>query len=419
MTNTFDHTSSPVLLTSKISALSVSYRRLIFVVLIAVQCLFHVSANTIQLSDRNYEDSLLEVLETVKQQDLNKALVLSEQHLLEYPKSRIIHLVKADILQAISGDVPSFGLYTSLHTEQLSGLHHQVKNRWQHIEKRQSEATDLVPASIVVMGEHKFVLVADLQFGRLYLYANQDGLPVLVSDYYLSVGSAGYGKQVEGDNKTPVGIYSIIRYIEGIKLPDLYGKGAFPVDYPNRYDRALDRTGYGIWLHGTPSDTYARAPWSSEGCFVLSNDDLLDIQQYIDVPARPPVILSDSIEWISLADLKMRRKQYLGVINDWKRDWENLDMGAYLSHYSRDNFNFGSESFASWAKKKIDVNHSKKFVQVDLDVHSLFVYPGEQDMFVVKYRQRYLSDNFAGNSDKELFWQRDADGKWKIIYEGF
>jgi len=39
-------------------------------------------------------------------------------------------------------------------------------------------------------------------------------------------------------------------------------------------------------------------------------------------------------------------------------------------------------------------------------------------MFVVKYHQRYLSDNFAGESEKEQFWKRDESGRWRIIYEG-
>ncbi|MFT5138194.1 MAG: hypothetical protein ACI8XV_003244, partial [Arenicella sp.] len=230
-----------------------------------------------------YEASLLPIIRVFMQGDLDRALQLTDQHLNEFPKSQVGHLIRADVLNAMSVHEPHLDPATAQQSKQLIGLRHQIKNRWLHDQVRQSIAAKLVPANLVMMGQHKYVLVADLQFGRLYLYQNNNGQPSLIKDYYLSVGKAGFGKQVEGDNKTPVGVYSIIKHIEGVKLPDLYGKGAFPIDYPNRYDKSLRRTGYGIWLHGTPSDTYARAPWSSEGCFVLSNDDLLDIQQYLDV----------------------------------------------------------------------------------------------------------------------------------------
>jgi murein L,D-transpeptidase YafK len=365
-----------------------------------------------------YEMSLLSVVRVLKQGDLATALQLTDQHLGEFPKSQVGHLIRADVLNAMSAHQPQLGPAVAQQSKQLIGLKHQIRNRWLHDQVHQATAAKLVPANLVMMGSHKYVLVADLQFGRVYLYQNNNGKARLIRDYYLSVGKAGYGKQVEGDNKTPVGVYSIIKHIKGARLPDLYGKGAFPIDYPNRYDKFLKRTGFGIWLHGTPSDTYARAPWSSEGCFVLSNDDLLDIQQYLDADARPPVILSDSIEWIDAPELEIRRQGYLRVLESWRSDWESLDVDAYLKHYSRDKMNFGRVNYESWAKRKISQNKSKSFIQISLDIESLFIYPGADDMFIVKFKQYYLSNDFVGEKDKELYWQRNSLGQWKIIYEG-
>jgi hypothetical protein len=39
-------------------------------------------------------------------------------------------------------------------------------------------------------------------------------------------------------------------------------------------------------------------------------------------------------------------------------------------------------------------------------------------MFVVKYKQRYLSDNYSSESEKEQLWKLDKHGRWRIIYEG-
>lgn len=366
----------------------------------------------------DYEPAVLAIVSEIRAGRLDSALVKADAHIVAFPKSRVGHLLRADILNAMASPLDTMGAGLTADAKVVDGFKHQVVNRWKHASLHTEERHNLLPASLVELGQHEHVLVADMPEGRLYLYKNVNGQPRLIRDYYMSVGSAGYGKQVEGDNKTPIGVYAVNQYIEGRALPDLYGKGAFPVDYPNRFDRFKKRTGYGIWLHGTPSYTYARPPFASEGCFVLSNDDLLDIGQYISAAKRTPVILSDNINWVSAKELAEQREQYYRLIEAWKADWESLNLPAYLEHYSIDNFNLGRGSFRSWADRKRQVNRDKTFVQIDLELQSLFVYPGESDMFVVKYKQRYLSNNYSGETNKEQYWKRDTNGKWKIIYEG-
>jgi len=366
----------------------------------------------------DYELAVLAILDSIQNGELERAIEQADAHIAKFPKSQVGHLLRADALSGLTGQLGGIAQNGALPAANIEGLTHQIRNRWKHRAEHEVVTHRQFPSSLLVMGDHPYVVVADMPEGRLYLYENDQGSPKLVRDYYMSVGAAGFGKQVEGDNKTPIGVYSINRYIEGRALPDLYGKGAFPVDYPNRYDRYLKRTGYGIWLHGTPSDTYARSPWASEGCFVLSNDDLLDIGKYISAEKRTPVILSDTIEWLTLDQLEVRKKSLINVIEQWRSDWESLDTRAYTSHYKVHEFNLGKGDYSTWKKRKKDVNELKTFVQVDLDIQSLFAYPGVKDMFVVKYRQRYLSDNFAGESEKEQLWKRDERGRWRIIYEG-
>lgn len=366
----------------------------------------------------DYEPAVLSIIEALQKGQLGQASNLADTHLLEFPKSQVGHFLKAEALMAMTAGLSGVGDQAAIPEANLQGLKHQILNRWRHASKHEAVTHQKFPSSLLDIGDHPFVVVADMPEGRLYLYKNNAGQPLLMRDYYMTVGAAGYGKNIEGDNKTPIGVYQINRYIEGRALPDLYGKGAFPVDYPNRYDRFLKRTGYGIWLHGTPSDTYARPPWASEGCFVLSNDDLLDIGQYVSAEMRTPVILSDVIEWLSLEELQQRKSSFLKALNQWKVDWESLDTERYTSHYQRNGFNLGSGDYHSWKQRKKNVNEAKTFVQVDLELQSLFAYPGEDDMFIVKFRQRYLSDNFSGESVKEQYWKRNQYGKWHIIYEG-
>src|SRR5699024_9492656 len=142
------------------------------------------------------------------------------------------------------------GIDPSLH-EKLQGIRltmvDEVRSRWNH-HRRAARHDGRVPAAILQLApEYKHAIVADLDHNRLYLFANNDGLPRLIGDFYATIGSQGADKRVAGDNRTPIGIYRITTYRNGDQLPELYGTGAFPLNYPNPYDQLRGRTGYGIW----------------------------------------------------------------------------------------------------------------------------------------------------------------------------
>lgn len=103
------------------------------------------------------------------------------------------------------------------------------------------------------------VVVVDLNASRMYLFENLDGAPQLKRSFYVSIGKNGAAKRREGDQRTPVGGYFVTARIEGETLPDFYGPGALAVNDPNEWDLRAQRTGYGIWIRGVPSDTFARA----------------------------------------------------------------------------------------------------------------------------------------------------------------
>ena len=105
-------------------------------------------------------------------------------------------------------------------------------------------------------------------------------------------------QSVEPDG-TPVGVYHVTANLPRKKLTDFYGSGAFPINYPNEWDRRQGRNGSGIWLHGVPSAVYARPPRASDGCIVLSNPDLLSVGEHVQV-GLTPVIIADLPRWCRL-----------------------------------------------------------------------------------------------------------------------
>jgi murein L,D-transpeptidase YafK len=263
--------------------------------------------------------------------------------------------------------------------------------------------------------EQRYAVVVDTRRARLYVYANEDGRPRFVADYYASHGKAGSEKQIQGDNKTPLGVYQVTSYIDAAKLPDLYGSGAFPINYPNEWDRRLGRTGHGIWLHGTPSNTFARPPLSSEGCVTLSNEDFVTLAKYVQ-PGLTPVIISNEIEWLSLDDWQNERTSLNKAIESWRKDWESVDVDRYLSHYSTQ-FRSDKQNFAAWGEQKRRVAANRQWIKVGLDKISMFRNPGQTELVVVTFEQDYRSDGLSDRMRKRQYWTKEG-GNWKIVYEG-
>lgn len=362
-----------------------------------------------------YEKSVTAIVDKISSGELVEALEMSNQLTSKYENSRIGHLLKADILTAINGDLDNFGEGIKSQRLNNKNFKHELNNR---LSSNSFIEQDKLPASVVDMGDEPLVLIAEMQTGRFFLFENNAGRPKLIGDYYMTIGKAGYGKQYEGDNKTPLGVYRVTHEIAGTQLPDLYGSGAFPVNYPNIIDKWRRRTGYGIWLHGTPSETYSRAPLASEGCFVLSNDDYDAIAPHIRHAKNPPVVLKDKIDWLSLQEHEKRRQTFLALINDWAQDWESLNVERYLGNYDSADFQFGKKDFSEWSNRKHRIGKSKTFIQLGINVRGLYLYPGEKNMFMVDFKQSYLSNNHKSVTNKKQYWRRDKAGDWKIVYEG-
>jgi murein L,D-transpeptidase YafK len=256
--------------------------------------------------------------------------------------------------------------------------------------------------------------VVDTQKSRLYVYQNDHGTPRFVADYYITHGKLGADKLKEGDKKTPIGVYHVTSTIPRQKLADLYGNGAFPLNYPNEWDKKMGRNGHGIWLHGTPSDTFSRPPKASDGCVVLANTDLDALAKNLQI-GTTPVIISNSIEWLSLDDWQAERKSLLGMIDEWRKDWESMDIDRYARHYSR-KFTSDGKGFAAWIDQKKKVNAGKQWIKVTTDNISMFRNPGKDEYVVVTFEQDYQSSNLSNRMMKRQYWIKEG-GQWKIVSE--
>lgn len=257
-------------------------------------------------------------------------------------------------------------------------------------------------------------LVFDLQANRMHVFDRGQRHVTRVGDYFVAVGKNGLEKRVEGDEKTPLGIYFISSYIPGKKLPAIYGEGAFPLDYPNAWDRRLGRTGSGIWIHGTDKDGDSLLPLSSRGCLTLHNESFLTMARRIRI-RQTPVIVSSEVDWVSRDELRAERDSLAAAVEIWRQDWESLETAHYLEHYSRD-FRTDSMDIRSWSAHKRRVNAAKSFIKVDVEDLGIYAYPDEPGLYLVTFVQTYRSSNFKGRKWKQQYWRRES-GDWRILHE--
>lgn len=362
------------------------------------------------------EDRLSTVFQSIEANQLDEALQRVDALIREYPNFRLAHLVRGDLLLARARPLETFGnVAKTVPTEKIDGLREEALVRLRAARSRPGD--DRLPRYVLQLhSEQKHVLVVDSRNSRLYVFSNDKGTPRLVADYYVTLGKNGMEKTREGDQKTPVGVYHVTANLPRKKLTDFYGSGAFPINYPNEWDRRQGRNGSGIWLHGVPSAVYARPPRASDGCIVLSNPDLLSVGQHVQV-GLTPVIIADEVEWADAASVAADRAALAGALEQWRADWQSRDTARYLAHYSSRFASKEGQSYQAWAEHKRKVNGAKKWIKVGLGRVAMFRYPRERDFVVVTFDQDYKSDGLSNVMRKRQYWVKEG-AQWKIIYEG-
>jgi murein L,D-transpeptidase YafK len=276
------------------------------------------------------------------------------------------------------------------------------------------------PAALIeVAPRYHRALVAELELGKLHVFErNQLGHFDLLKTIDISIGKEGMGKTLEGDNKTPIGVYRIESYLTQAQLDDFYGHAAYPINYPNAWDRLHQRTGYGIWLHGEPVGTFdkTRPFLDSNGCVVMSNNEIDDLRQYLEV-GYTYVVSTPKMKMASIDTIKILREKIYARLYGWEEAWESQDLEDYLSYYS-ESFNNLKQDFTAWSKHKKRVNRLKRFINISFSDVGIYAYPNEENLYWIEFYQSYRSSNYNSEGWKRQMWQREPDGELRIIYEG-
>ncbi|WP_338413267.1 L,D-transpeptidase family protein [uncultured Sphaerotilus sp.] len=362
------------------------------------------------------EERLIQVYRLIGQGHLARALEAAESLVRDQPRFTLAQLVYGDLLLAHSGVLRGFGRGTAQvpggQELQIAPLQLEARQRltaWQEPPPPGTVPRELLllPASV------RQVVVVDGLRSRLFVLEHRAGQLVPTASLYAAIGRLGVGKQDEGDLRTPLGVYDITGKLDSRQVGDFYGAGALPLSYPNEHDRRLHRTGANIWLHGTRAERHADAPFSSNGCVVLSNPDMERLMHDL-VPRRTPVVIAERLEWVQPKVLAERRSAAVALVESWRMARMQPDPGRLLALYAR-TFDNGVQDLAAWRRQLANdaAEHGAKERQL-ADLMVLDAQSGGDALFIT-FRE-VLRGSVHGPLRRQ-YWARER-GQWKIFSEG-
>jgi len=266
-----------------------------------------------------------------------------------------------------------------------------------------------LPANFIISpqaGSHHVILV-DKSSQRLFIY-EFDGNYKLVATFACATGENMGDKRISGDRKTPEGIYFFTKAVGEEHLSPTYGARAFPLNYPNLFDLHNDKGGNNIWVHGTNEEF---KPRSTNGCIVLDNSDVVQLDAYIKL-WDTPIIIEENLRYEDEESLSRLGRLLLGKVDGWSRAWSQKDLNRYLAFYTAD-FRWRNLNLEGWRKRKAFLNQRYKKISVQFSDIRFF---RQGDMVLAFADEIYRSDKFASRGFKYLYLVQNSE-EWRIIRE--
>lgn len=373
------------------------------------------------------EARLIEIYQLIGQAQHRQALERAQSLVRDHPNFQLAHLVHGDLLSLQArpvrrlGDVPDTQALAA--AQQLATLREESSRRLRALTERPPEGG--VPTQFLTLSpQSRHAIAIDASRSRLYLFENQSAArPTseeeraprlkLIGDFYISVGLSGIEKTTEGDKRTPLGVYYITSTLNPANLPDLYGVGALPINYPNPLDVQRGKTGSGIWLHGTPSDQFVRAPQASDGCVVLSNPDLERVLSTVQIRTTP-VVIAPELQWVQPEALALDRGQFESVLESWRQTRSAGDANALKGFYSSRFLNQGRDLAQWWPRVESELR-SNGSREIQLKDVSVLRWRDQDDTLVVTFGEVAMGQ--SRGVTRRQYWTREQD-RWTIFFEG-
>ena len=367
-------------------------------------------------NDRSAEGRLFEIYRLIGTGEVQEARRRAESLVQDVPNFQLAQLAYADLLLAQTAPIQHMGNAPSELSkrapDRLEQLRAEANQRLQALQER--PPVGALPSQFIDLpASTKHAIAVDASRSRLYLFENGPNGLQLVADHYASIGKLGAEKSVQGDQRTPIGVYYITSRLDAGQLTDFYGVGALPLNYPNEYDRRLGRTGSGIWLHGVPSENYARSPLSTDGCVALANPELKTIIERVQ-PRTTPVVIARSLDWIEPQAQEAERRNLRNLMEGWRVARSSGDINRLMAFYSPQ-FSSGSKDIQQWRQMLEREASGQRARQLQLKDMAILGWRDRSDILVVTFGE--LNEGERTGSIKRQYWGKEG-GLWKIFFEG-
>ncbi len=366
--------------------------------------------------DGDAENRLIGIYKLIGQANSRGALVNAESLVKDHPNFQLAQLVYGDLLAGRArplrtlGDVPDSTAVAG--AQQLSELRQESLLRLRALRERPEPGT--VPSQFLALSPQvKHAIAIDASRSRLYLFENTPSGLKLLADYYISVGKSGIEKSLEGDLRTPLGVYFVTGSLNPKKLKDFYGSGALPINYPNQLDVKRGKTGSGIWLHGTPPQQFSRAPQATDGCVVLANPDLERVIKTVEVRSTP-VVIAQSLKWVAPQTVRADSKPFEDALSSWQAAKSSGDITRLMSWYTSDFTSYG-KNLAQWKPALTTEVRQLGGREVQLKDVSYMRWTDSTDTMVVTFGE--IIQGAKSGHTKRQYWTRQGN-QWKIFFEG-
>ena len=281
----------------------------------------------------------------------------------------------------------------------------------------------LLPAVLLKLDDYfsHHVLVVEKSTHKLHLYKNEGGIPKWVKSVKIATGKKTGDKIFQGDHRTPEGIYQLTAFLTHRNLLERYGKegevygvGAFVLNYPNPMDSHAGKTGDGIWIHSTNDETRIELGLDSRGCVVTANDELIKLSRYIELN-RTSIVVVHNLNFLSQEAWDLEQKRILKTLEGWREAWQDEDIKSYLSYYHSREFRDPIRgSFPRFRRYKTSLFAAPGRPTVRLSDIAIMA---TNHYAVVSFRQHYKSRSIDDVGKKLLYIKKDAYYNWRIVSE--
>lgn len=223
-----------------------------------------------------------------------------------------------------------------------------------------------------------------------------------------TTGQSVGDKLVEGDLRTPEGVYFVGHKINRKLDWDLYGNLAFSLNYPNPVDRIQGKTGSGIWIHGRGKEFLPR---DTRGCVALKVPDMRDMAQAIAYGT--PVVIASDLAWTQdSGGIDTTVKELADRLRVWAHDWQTQS-DAFFTHYDSALMTLSEgRDFNGFVAHKRNVFAAKPWIHVM--VGNIRAVPGP-DYWVTWFDQFYRTPGMVSTTGKRFYWRKNSDGEWRIV----